>query len=98
METPMYTLCIRCPHCAYERSVSGDTLLGHTSVLFVCSRDADGCGGHGLLEPPDLNLFPHITEVVVTPQPLTRPQVKRLIRERGMPHGLGPRVRGRDKD
>ena len=84
----VYTLHITCPHCGLRHTLPDWPGDGQGDVLYVCTRDHGGCGRHALVHPPALDLFQHVGEVSITPEPLTKAQVTRLIRTRGMPHGI----------
>ena len=72
-----YTLEVVCPHCTRVTAISDWPASWHEPVAFTCAPKHGGCGGHALIEPPDVTGFPNLHMVIVTPATLTAAQYAR---------------------
>jgi hypothetical protein len=79
-----YTLEIVCPHCHRITAISDWPASCREPTAFTCTTKHGGCGGHALIEPPDVTGFPNLAVLIVTPAPLTE-QVYAFATDADMP-------------
>jgi len=77
--TREYSLQIVCPHCAMMTAIVDWPADSRTPFAFTCVRKRGGCGGHAIVEPPDVGGFPQLAVYLVTPAPLTPGQYAYVI-------------------
>jgi hypothetical protein len=75
-----FELQIICTHCNRVTSISDWPVGEIQPILFTCVRKHGGCGGYGLVEPPDTTGFPHLEVAIKPAQPLTAAQARAIAK------------------
>jgi hypothetical protein len=53
--------------------------------LFTCSPKRGGCGGHAIIQPPQMARTPNLEHAFIVGMPLTPEQASRVLEDYGQP-------------